>query len=52
MMKDRIKVASDFFLAAIDKETENIAGFLNGIITDEYSFRDELCFEHMMHHWR
>ena len=40
-MKERIKSAFDLFLVAIDKETGKIAGFLNGIATDENSFRDE-----------
>lgn len=40
-MKERIKAASDLFLIAIDKENGKMAGFLNGIATDEYNFRDE-----------
>ncbi len=40
-MKDRIVVAADLFLVAVDKATGNIAGFLNGIATNEYAFRDE-----------
>ena len=40
-MIDRIKTASDLFLVAIDRATGKMAGFLNGIATDEYSFRDE-----------
>lgn len=41
MMKERIQVAPDLFLVAIDKNKGNIAGFLNGLATDEYSFRDD-----------
>ena len=41
MMNDRIEVASDLFLVAVDKESGKIAGFLNGLSTDEHSFRDE-----------
>ena len=37
----RIKAAGDFFLVAINKETGKIAGFLNGIATNEYAFRDD-----------
>ena len=37
----RIKAAGDFFLVAINKETGRIAGFLNGIATNEYAFRDD-----------
>lgn len=40
-MKERIAKAPELFLVAIDKETGEIAGFLNGLATDEASFRDE-----------
>lgn len=40
-MIERIKAAGDLFMVAIDKETGKIAGFLNGIATDEFCFRDE-----------
>lgn len=40
-MKDRISTAPDLFLVAVDKETGKIAGFLNGLATDEHAFRDE-----------
>lgn len=40
-MKERMRKAPDLFLAAVDKETGRIAGFLNGIATNEDSFRDE-----------
>lgn len=40
-MKDRIAKAPELFLVAIDKETGRLAGFLNGLATDEYVFRDE-----------
>lgn len=40
-MKERIAKAPELFLVAIDKETGKIAGFLNGLSTDEYVFRDE-----------
>lgn len=39
-MKERISVASDLFLVAVDRKTGRMAGFLNGIATDEYDFRD------------
>ena len=41
MMKERVVMAPDLFLVAVDKETGRIAGFLNGLSTNEYSFRDE-----------
>ncbi|MDO5146953.1 MAG: GNAT family N-acetyltransferase [Eubacteriales bacterium] len=39
-MYDRILVASDLFLVAVDKKTGKIAGFLNGIATEEERFKD------------
>lgn len=40
-MKERIAKAPELFLIAVDRETGKIAGFLNGLSTDEDSFRDE-----------
>lgn len=40
-MKERIVKAPDLFLVAVDKKTGKVAGLLNGISTDEESFRDE-----------
>ena len=40
-MKERIAKAPELFLVAVDKETGKIAGFLNGLSTNETSFRDE-----------
>lgn len=40
-MKARILKAPDLFLVAVDKETGKLAGFFNGLATDEESFRDE-----------
>lgn len=39
-MKERVAKAPELFLVAVDKETGKIAGFLNGLATDEHSFRD------------
>jgi ribosomal protein S18 acetylase RimI-like enzyme len=39
-MTERIAVAPELFLVAVDKSTGRIAGFLNGLSTDEFSFRD------------
>ncbi len=39
-MKERVVVSPELFLVAIEKPTGNIAGFLNGIATDEEVFRD------------
>ena len=40
-MTERASQAQETFLVAVDKETGKIAGFLNGIATDEEVFRDE-----------
>jgi ribosomal protein S18 acetylase RimI-like enzyme len=40
-MKERIAKAPELFLVAVDKSTSSLAGFLNGLATDEYTFRDE-----------
>ena len=40
-MISRIKAAGDLFMVAIDRENGKIAGFLNGIATNEYAFRDD-----------
>lgn len=41
MMLERIAKAPELFLVAIERETGRMAGFLNGISTDEHVFRDE-----------
>ena len=41
MMKERVAMASDLFLVAVDKKTGKLAGFLNGLSTNEASLRDE-----------
>ena len=48
-MRDRIAAAPELFLAAIDKETGKLAGFLNGLATDEYAFRDEFFTDAGLH---
>lgn len=48
-MTARIKVAADSFLVAIDKATGYIAGFLNGIVSDEDTFRDEFFTQESLH---
>lgn len=48
-MIERIEAAQELFLVAVDKKTEKIAGFLNGIATDEYRFRDEFFTDAGLH---
>lgn len=40
-MKERVVHAKELFLVAVDKKTGKIAGFLNGLSTNEAVFRDE-----------
>ena len=44
-MKERIGVTPELFLVAVDKTTGKLAGFLNGIATDEEKFRDEFFYD-------
>ena len=48
-MTERITAAPEFFLTAVDKETGKIAGFLNGVATDEDSFRDAFFTDISLH---
>ncbi len=41
MMRERVAGLADLFLVAVDRGTGKIAGFLNGLSTDEPAFRDE-----------
>lgn len=49
MMLERIAKAPELFLVAVDKSTGKIAGFLNGLSTEEYSFRDEFFMDASLH---
>jgi ribosomal protein S18 acetylase RimI-like enzyme len=40
-MKERVAKAPELFLVAVDKSTGKLAGFLNGLASDEAVFRDE-----------
>lgn len=44
-MKERIAKAPEMFLVAIHKESGEMAGFLNGLSTDESAFRDEFFLD-------
>ncbi|MDO5136200.1 MAG: GNAT family N-acetyltransferase [Eubacteriales bacterium] len=48
-MKARVQAAPEVFLVAVDRETGRIAGFLNGLATDEEAFRDEFFRDAGMH---
>lgn len=48
-MIERCQAAQELFLVAVDKEKGMVAGFLNGIATDEYRFRDEFFTDASLH---
>lgn len=48
-MLERINGARELFLVAVDKETGLIAGFFNGVATDEDVFRDEFFTDISIH---
>ena len=48
-MTERIAAAPELFLVAVDNSNGSIAGFLNGIATDETSFRDEFFTDISLH---
>lgn len=49
MMLKRVAKAPDLFLVAVDRSTGRIAGFLNGLATDEKIFRDEFFTDASLH---
>lgn len=48
-MRERVQAAPETFLVAVDRKYGNIAGFLNGIATDEERFRDEFFTDSTLH---
>ena len=44
-MKKRIAKAPELFFVAVDKESGRLAGFLNGLSTNEERFRDEFFID-------
>ena len=48
-MLERVANAPETFLVAVDKETGKIAGFLNGVATNEDVFRDEFFTDITLH---
>lgn len=48
-MLERAAKITELFLVAVDKQTGRIAGFLNGLATNEYSFRDEFFTDVELH---
>lgn len=48
-MKDRVAGIEDLFLVAIDKENGKMAGFLNGLATDDETLKDEFFTDASLH---
>lgn len=48
-MRERIAKAPELFLVAVDKQTGKIAGFLNGVATDDDDFRDDFFTDADLH---
>lgn len=48
-MEKRVFLASELFLVAVDRQTGKLAGFLNGIATNEGEFRDEFFTDASLH---
>lgn len=48
-IRERVDNAPEFFLVAEDRQTGRIAGFLNGLATDEDFFRDEFFTDIRLH---
>lgn len=48
-MLPRIATAPDLFWVAVDKGTGHIAGFINGLATNENAFRDEFFTDAGLH---
>ena len=48
-MRERVANAAETFLVAVDKETGKLAGFLNGVATNEEVFRDEFFIDITLH---
>ena len=48
-MIERVRAVPDFFLVAIALKTGRMAGFLNGIATNESVFRDEFFTDSTLH---
>lgn len=48
-MRARAAAAPDLFLVAVDRDTGKLAGYLNGLATNETVFRDEFFTDERLH---
>ncbi len=46
---EQVGIAPELFLVAVDRKSGELAGFLNGVATDEESFRDEFFTDKSLH---
>ena len=49
IMKERVRLAPDLFLVAVDKKNGQMVGFINSIATNERTLRDEFFTEPTLH---
>lgn len=49
IMRERVRLAGDCFIAATVSETGEMVGFVNGLCTDEETLRDELFTDTSLH---
>ena len=49
VVKARATLAGEQFLVAVDRETGRLAGYLNGLVTDESTLRDEFFKQTDLH---
>lgn len=49
IMRQRVSVAADLFVVAVEKSTGKIAGFVNAIATNENTLRDEFFTDIRLH---
>ncbi|WP_320442591.1 GNAT family N-acetyltransferase [Ruminococcus turbiniformis] len=49
IMRERVRTAPDVFLVAAERQTGKLAGFIDGLATDEYSLRDEFYTQPELH---
>ena len=49
IMKQRVELAPDIFLVAVEKETGKMIGYITGLATNEVHLRDEFFTEPTLH---
>lgn len=49
IMRERVAAAGDCFLVAVDKESNQIIGFINGLCTNDSTLKDEIFLDTSLH---